>query len=300
MIKDKLLYYTVIIIKKKFSLMPWGMRKFFLKLLGRLFYYLDKKHRDIVEANLKFAFKEQYSQEERAEISKKVFQNFTFYLFDFIESIDRTENELKEMIEFEDAHHLENAIKDEKKVITVSAHFSNFELILKAIGAFYMPLTTVREKIYNSPSLDDMLKKNVQTMNVEIVPKIGAVRGLVGALKKGRAIALAVDQNTESKHGILIDFFGKKARHTPSASQLARKFDAALIPVFVTTTDYRKYKMKFFPPIEINKTDDEEADISRLTQAQADITEKMARERPDEYFWLHKRWKNQYPEIYGL
>ncbi len=284
--------------KNFLSILPRFLRKQFLICLSKLFYYLDKKHRRIVYANLEFAFGDEYTHEEREKISKKTFQNFTFYLFDFIVSIDRTEDELRNMIEFEDEHILENAIKEGKKVIAVSAHYSNFELILKAMGAFFIPLTTVREKIYNSPSLNAMLEKNVQTMNVDMVPKIGALRGLVGALKRGRAIAIAVDQNTESKHGILIDFFGKKARHTPSASQLARKFDAVLLPIFVTTDDYKKYRMKFYPPIEINKTDDEEADILRLTQAQADITEKVVRERPDEYFWLHKRWKNQYPEIY--
>ncbi|MCV6608917.1 MAG: hypothetical protein OIF32_11960, partial [Campylobacterales bacterium] len=137
MIVDRLLYSLVITIKFFLKITPWIVNKYFLIGLSKFFYYVDKKHRDIVYANLEFAFGDEYSHEQRVEISKKCFQKFTFYMFDFIVSIDRSEEELRDMIEFEDEHILENAIKEGKKVIAVSAHFSNFELILKSMGAFF-------------------------------------------------------------------------------------------------------------------------------------------------------------------
>ena len=71
-----------------------------------------------------------------------------------------------------------------------------------------------------------------------------------------------------------------------------------VIPVFVTTEDYETYTVRFREPLPVIKTDDEEADILAMTQMQADVTETAIRERPDEYFWLHRRFKNQYPKIY--
>lgn len=296
--EDKVQYYSVIAVRTFLRVLPDFFRRKFLNSFANLIYKIDKKHRNIVKANLEFAFDGRYSLEEKERIAKKVFQNFLFYFADFILSNTRTEEELRTMLDIEGDEYLKEAIKNNEKIILVSSHHSNFELVLKAVGAFYIPVTTVREKLYNSPSLTKLLTEYVETMNVEAKPKVGAVRHLVKALKQGRAIGLAVDQNTESKHGILIDFFGKKARHTITASQLARKFDGKIIPVFVTSEDNRRYKLKFFPPIEIEEVENEDDNIRKLTQKQAQITEEMAREHVEEYFWLHKRFKNQYPEIY--
>jgi len=92
-------------------------------------------------------------------------------------------------------------------------------------------------------------------------------------------------------------------KHDPAVSNdfpimLARKFNAKIIPVFIQTKDYEKYTITFYKPIICPKTKNSEEDIKVCTQAQADITEKVIRQKPDEWFWFHKRWKNMYEEIY--
>jgi len=111
-------------------------------------------------------------------------------------------------------------------------------------------------------------------------------------------LALVVDQNTASNMGILINFFNKKARQTEAPAKLATKFDALIIPVFVIKDDFCKYTMRFSTPIESSKLEDNS--IEAITQQQADIIEEQIRSKPEDWFWQHQRWKNQYEERYKL
>jgi len=111
-------------------------------------------------------------------------------------------------------------------------------------------------------------------------------------------VGLLVDQNTSDKEGKLINFFAKLARHTPSATLIARKTGTPIIPVFMTADDYKNYNITFYEPIITDKTENSEEDIKKSVQEQANITQKVIEAKPDEWFWLHRRWKNQYEELY--
>jgi len=79
---------------------------------------------------------------------------------------------------------------------------------------------------------------------------------------------------------------------------LARRFDALIIPAFITTDDHLHYTITFYEAIKTEKTEDKDKDILVSVQKQAKITEEIIRERPEEWFWLHQRWKNQFEEYY--
>jgi len=128
--------------------------------------------------------------------------------------------------------------------------------------------------------------------------KVGADATLESVLKNNRMLGLLVDQNTSENEGILVDFFGKPVRHTPSAAILARRFDALIIPAFITTEDHHHYEITFYEPIITKKSEDKERDIFESVQEQARITEEIIRKKPEEWFWLHKRWKNKFEEYY--
>ena len=110
---------------------------------------------------------------------------------------------------------------------------------------------------------------------------------------------IVTDQNTANQEGDLVNVFGKKVRHTPIASLLARKFDAKIIHfIAYYSKDYKKILIKILPPIEFQKTQNAQEDIHNLTQIQSDILEQIIKENPKEWLWFHKKFKNQYEEIY--
>ena len=268
-----------------------------LNTLANIIYLFDFSHRKIAKINLDFAFKDELSEKRKQEIIKKCYKNIVYNLADFVKNQGISKEDLSKKIIFENREILDEAIKKKEKIILITAHYGNWELIPLAIGAFFGSMTIIGRPL-ESKKMDEILRKNREQFNIELLNKKGAMKGMIDALKKGRILGLLVDQNTAENEGILINFFGKKARHTPSASLLARRFNAKIIPVFISTDDYKKYKITFYEPIKCPKTKDSEEDIKKCTQAQADITEKVIREKPHEWFWFHKRWKNQYEYIY--
>ncbi len=268
-----------------------------LNFLAWLIYIFDKKHRKIIKTNLDFAYGKNMDEKEKERITKKCYKNLVYFLADFIENQGITKEKLAKKITFENEEILKNALKNGEKIILITAHYGNWELIALSMGAFFGKLTGVGRAL-ESNHLDDILKKNREQFNIQMLKKNGAMKGMIQALKKGRILGLLVDQNTADKEGVLINFFGKKARQSHSTALLARKFDAVIVPAFITTDDYKKYKITFYDKITPIKSNDIDKDIKKLTQKQSDAIEKAIRKKPDEWFWFHKRWKNQYEKIY--
>ena len=97
----------------------------------------------------------------------------------------------------------------------------------------------------------------------------------------------------------MVKFMGKSIRQTTTPAYLARKFNAAIIPVMIRTNDEDKYIITIYDEIVVEKTDNEKADIQKATQLQADWLTSIITEEPKFWFWLHRRWKNDHPEIYN-
>lgn len=268
-----------------------------LNLLALFIYSVDKKHKKIAKVNLDLAYEDRLSSDEKISITKKCYTNLVYTLADFIKNQGASKEEVLDKVSFENSVVLENALKENKKIIIVTAHYGNWELLSLSIAAKFTPLSIVGRDL-DSGVMNTILTKNREQFDIELLSKSGAMKGMVKSLKSNRPVGLLVDQNTKDTEGILIDFFGKKARHTPSVAILAKKFDAVIIPAFIQTYDKKDYVVKFFEPISIENSDNKEEDIRKCVQAQADITQKIIEDKPEEWFWLHQRWKNQYESLY--
>ena len=268
-----------------------------LNFLAFLIYSVDKKHRKIAKVNLDLAYEDRISEEEKVSITKKCYKNLIYTLADFIKNQGASKEEVLDKVSFENSEIIEKAISENKRIIIVTAHYGNWELLSLSIAAKFTPLAVVGRDL-DSEVMNKILTKNREQFDIELLSKSGAMKGMVKSLKSNRPVGLLVDQNTKESEGILIDFFGKKARHTPSVAVLAKKFDAVIIPAFIQNNNHENSVVKFFEPISIDNSDDKEEDIRKCVQAQADITQKIIEDKPEEWFWLHQRWKNQYESMY--
>lgn len=294
---DRFYYFSFVFFRFLVRNLPRQIVNAGLEMLASFIRFFDKKHRRIVQTNLNFALGDSLVKEEKKKIEKNCYVNMLFNLADFVRNQGITKEELARKIRFKNSRILKKAIQNGQKIILITAHYGNWELIPLALAAFFKPLTIVGRPL-DSKVMNEILQKNREQYNIEMLNKKGAMKGLIKALSQDRMVGLLVDQNTKPEEGILVDFFGKKARHTPTAALLARRFDAAIIPVFITSTDHKTFTLTFYDKIITPKTENADEDIHESVQAQADITEKVIRQKPDEWFWFHKRWKNQYPQIY--
>lgn len=291
-----LLYYTFSLLSK---LLPKKSMDWFLKTLSNIAYRIDKKHRKIIYTNLDLAFGNTLNQSERDKIGIRTFYNMLHTIVGFMRRYGKSKEILLTNITFHRDDIVRKALENDQKIIFITGHYSNWELLAPALATkFNFTLAAVGRRL-NSKLMNQILIKNRQQFGVEMIDRQGAMKGMIKALKENKPVGLLLDQSLYEHQGALkVDFFGKNAGHSPAASILGRMFNATVIPVFISTDDYEQYEVNFYDPLPIQHTDDKETDILQMTQAQANITQKVIEKKPEEWFWVHKRWKTFHPELY--
>jgi Kdo2-lipid IVA lauroyltransferase/acyltransferase len=267
-------------------------------LLAKFAYAVNKKHRRIAEVNLDFAFEGGMGEAQKKEIIVCAYENMLRNLVGIVTNLDISKEKMLTKCDYEGVEIVERLQADGKKIIFVTAHYGNWEALGKAVTVRTgLKMVAVGREL-DSKAMNAVLKKSRERFDAELISKHGAMRKLVKALRDDKTVGILVDQNTADDEGLLIKFFGKDARQTPVASVLARRFDAAIVPAFCEYSGFDRYKLSFYKPIYCAHTDDVEADILACTQAQSDAIETQIKKNPNVWFWFHKRWKNQYEEIY--
>ncbi len=265
--------------------------------LARFAYFASAKRRRVIHANLEVCFPKM-EEKEKKSIGIHSYQNLLHGIAGFIKREGQSKKEILKNIHFENREILDDLLKKEEKVILVTAHFGVWEILPSAIAlGFDIPLSTVGREL-DSALMQKYLKKGREQVGVELINKRGALKGMIKAMGQGRILGLLVDQSIPQRLSEDVTFFGKTVTHTPSVSILARKFDAKIIPIYITSRDFKHHTITCYPPIMIDKNLSKEEDIKRLNQAQATILEEVIQKRPDEWFWSHKRFKVYDKEIY--
>lgn len=269
---------------------PKSALKALLNAISALFYKFDKKHTKIMRVNLKMCG---YEGSEAEKIIKSCYKNFAYFGLNFLKNQGASKEKILSQVRFENAQMVQNALNSGKALIFQTAHYGNWELMSIACAAHFGVSISVVGRRLDSAMMNKILSKNRTRFNIELIDKSGAARGVLNALKNGRVVGMLVDQNTAAKDGIECKFFGKKILHTPAASIFAQKLNALIVPTFVHQ-DGEISVISFYEPIKF----DENSSIQSATQAQSDATERVIRQKPDEYFWMHKKFKHFYESAY--
>ena len=286
--------YILLIGTIKFLIyIPDFIVKIVLKLIAILGYYLNMEHRKYAFANLNLAYGDSLSKKEKIKIIKSTYLNLAYTAYEFLENSNNSKEKITSMVEVENSEIIENAIRDNKKIIFITAHCANWELSCSYIAINYLPLTVVG-RLFNNRFLNKALVASRTKHNTKMLSKHEAARGLVSEIRAGNTLGLVVDQNISEKNGILVDFFNHKARQVDSVSKLAGKFNTIIIPAFGSRVDFKKHKLHFYEPIILN----DNSSIEETTQLQANIIEKHIKKYPNDWLWLHRRWKEMYEHIY--
>ena len=298
-LKEMAFFSSLKVLGYLFLFMPHCLRLGFSKGIAFILYCLDSRRKFDLMANLNFAYNNALEDSKKREILKINYLNLVYNSISFFMlAVSNKEHILKTTC-FENEEIIESLLQKGEKIIFTTAHYGNWEYTTPAFTCtFNHPIVAVA-RMTPSALINAYLIKTRSKFQVKILDKQGAMLRLVKALNKSNVVGIVTDQNTANSEGLLVKFFGKNVRHTPIASILALKYDAKIVHVFASySQDYRKIIIKILPPLEFQKTENLQDDIQNLTQLQSDILEKTIRENPKEWLWFHKKFKNQYPEIY--
>jgi len=128
------------------------------------------------------------------------------------------------------------------------------------------------------------------------IEKNRSARAVLRVLSEGGTVGVLSDHNTSLEEGVFVDFFGIPASTTSGLARLALRTDAAVVPGFLSwDRERRKYRLCFEPAVELSRSSDEEADVRENTQRFTRVIEDYVRAHPDQWLWVHKRWKTRPP-----
>jgi KDO2-lipid IV(A) lauroyltransferase len=282
---------TTSIILFCFRCVPLPIRKLFFKSLLILFYHAVAKHRLIALHNLRCAFPEK-DMEELIRIAKGVYRNLAITAAEFFDLPSITKENLHEWVELEGLEHFEAGIAQGKGLLTIIAHFGNWEL-MPVTGPLFLKSSYIVYRPLDSPVLDNIVE-HVRTINGNVmVPKGGSGKRIMTLLKENQCIGILSDQNVSAREGVFVDFFGRPACTGAGLAVLALRSGAPVLPMFMARQKSGKYKFILKPLVEISRTGDYEADLLENTQRFTKVVEDIVREYPDQWFWIHQRWKTK-------
>ena len=252
-------------------------------LIGKIFGPMFRSKKLIVD-NLKksnISIKQNY-----IEVASNVLGNYgrIFSEYPFLKSFRK--GKLNKFIEISGKNYLENILKEKKRVVFVSGHFNNFELMamqLEKLGielsAIYRPLNN----IFLNKIMEKIRKKYI--CKNQIKKGMAGTRQIIKNLKKGSSVALMIDQRV--REGSKVKFFGNLATTTTIPAQLIKKYKCELVPIYIERKEKHYFKMHISKPIKVNskKTTEE------ITLFLNSVLEKMILKNPEQWIWTHDRWK---------
>jgi KDO2-lipid IV(A) lauroyltransferase len=187
----------------------------------------------------------------------------------------------------------ERAYAQGKGVLFLTAHFGGWELSAFAHSLHGHWLQIVMRPMDNE-HLDRLLQRYRTLYGNKTVAKDDFVRGLLGAMKAGETVGILMDTNMTPPQGIFVDFFGIPACTASGLARIALRTDAAVVPGFtIWDPALGKYRLRFDPALELIRTGHLEADIAANTQMFTQVIEDYVRKYPDQWLWVHRRWKTR-------
>ncbi len=259
--------------------------------LGRLWGDLDARHVALAAANLRRAFP--HWDEGRAwRTARGVYAHFGTVLIDLLWMDGRGRDAVMPLVEVEGRQHVEAALAPGRGALLVSGHIGNWELHGLAHGWLFGPIGVIARPLDN-PALDDRLCALRAQAGNTVIYKRKALATVLRLLREGRSVAVLIDQNVQEKDGIFVEYFGQPAATTTVAAALALKTGCALVPTHAVLRPHGRYRLVYDPPLQWRPTGDRRADIAALTQELTRAIERWVRATPEQWLWIHRRWKTQ-------
>ncbi len=271
-------------------LLPYQFSLALGRILGWLACWIAKNYRIMVEKNLKLAFGK-YSYNEIRKIRNKTFKNIGMNLVEFGLLSFRSKKFWFKRIDITGRHILEKHLDNKQGVILLSAHVGNWELMGAYLAMIGYPINVVAREIYDK-RLDRLLVAMRNRRGVNIIYREGRVntKKMISVLKKGEVLGILMDQDTRVG-GIFVDFFGRPA-YTPTAvSQFARIKNTVVVPGFV----YRKKNLRH--QVVIMEQCSGGVNEEKETREYTKIIEDFIRKYPEQWVWMHPRWKRRPEEL---
>ena len=263
------------------------------EVLGSPAYVLMIGRRRCMAEHLDQAFGDSMSPERKREIAIASVRSLSKTCLEFLKLRWLSEEQLEQLVQLDGAEHLANALRRDKGAILLTAHLGNWELTGARIAQAGFPISVIARESDDAATaaLVNRLREN---HGVRVLRR-GAVRDALRCLRRNEVLGILPDHNI-SQGGLLVDFFGRPARTAPGPAAYALRTGAAIVPVFSVRQPDGTLKAIFEPPMKLVRTGDRAHDTWVNTQRITKVIERAIRRYPEQWMWIHRRWKSAPPK----
>ena len=229
----------------------------------------------------------------RGGIIRGVYQNMARVLLSVARMPRIRKDNVDRWMRYEGLENYKLAVRNGRGTLCLTAHLGNWELSAFTHAIHGHPMYVMVRKLDNR-YLDRLLDRYRALTGNQPVRKHGAGRVVLRAMRANEVVGILADQNTLGEDGVFVDFFGVKASATSGVAKVAMKTGATVVPGFAFwSEENRCHTLKFYPPVEMIRSGDDEKDLVTNTQRCQAAIEQAIREHPEQWLWIHQRWKTR-------
>ncbi len=285
-------FWVVTAAARALGRLPRGVARLVVRPITAAVYLFLGRLREVGTRNLEMAFPE-LSARERSRILRRVFRSLGWQLVEFCRMPRYTARNIRGWIRTEGLEHFQSAEARGKGVLVLTGHLGAWELSSFYHSLMGHPMGMVIRRLDNR-MLDEYVNAIRCLHGNSVLHKDDFARGLLTAMRAGRTVGILMDTNMTPPQGVFARFFGIEACTASGLARVALRTGAAVLPGFcVWEESEQQYVLRFGQELHFVRTGGHEADILNATQQCNDALEAWIRRYPDQWLWIHRRWKTR-------
>ncbi len=283
---------TVWVILKMLGALPRGVARSLAATVARILYAMLPRLRRTAEFNLRLAFPV-WDAARRRGVIRGMVRNLGWMAAEFARFPRYTRENIEDVVILDGHENFLEGLRRGKGVLYLTGHIGGWELSSYAHALYGFPLHYMARPLDNA-RVDVLVNRYRCLSGNQPIFKNESARALLKILKESGTVGILADQNTMPEEGVFVDFFGKSACATTGIARMALHTDAAVVPGYaVWDSNSGKYRLRFEPVVELERTGESERDILVNTQKFAKVIEETIRKYPEQWVWVHARWKTR-------
>lgn len=290
--REHLEYFATRIGLKVLGILPGRVACFIGVSFVSIAYLIRRPLRQAAMFNLQIAFPD-WTETRRRQTVRGMNRQLGWMIGEFSQFPKYTRERIEQIVVIDGAENFDEAKRRGRGVLFLTGHMSAWELAPFAHALYGHPLYFLVRPVANR-KVDELINSYRCLSGNQPIEKNRSARAILKVLSEGGTVGILSDHNTSLDEGVFVNFFGIPASTTSGLARIALRTDAAVVPGFLRWDEsLGKYRLGFEPAVALVRTGDEEADVRENTQRFTQVIERYVRAYPDQWLWVHKRWKTR-------
>ena len=291
-IRDYLVYLAVRIVVCILQSLSFEKALYLGRFLGWVAYKLNRRHRLVAQENLRLAFPGKFTEAEIDAIVRAVYRHFLTVLMEIVFTPRRLHvNNWKKYLEFSNRKTIVEALLCGRPLLLVTGHFGNWELAGYSLGMLGVTAHAIARPLDN-PYLDDLMRQFRERTGQRLLNKHGDFGNMEKLLRDGGVLGTLADQDA-GQRGLFVDFFGRPASTHKAVALMAMEHKVPMAVVGAHKQANGRYLLDVVDIIQPEDYSQDPNGVKQMTQRFTTALETVIRKAPEQYFWVHRRWKHQ-------